>query len=94
MIIVAIKDPVIARSCSPPTLIVPGSTFMAPPKTLLGTWHDEYNMSLWRYCVPDILFVNGHHKVRANFWHDYWSNVLLYITGIKIDYKLLVSESS
>ena len=39
--VVAIRHPVIVRSCSPSTLIVPGSTFVPPPKILLGTWHDE-----------------------------------------------------
>ena len=65
--VVAIKAPIITRIRSPPTLIVPGSTFVAPPKTPLGTWHDEYNMSLWWDCVPVIVFVNVHHKVRAKF---------------------------
>ena len=37
MTVVAIKAPVIVRSRSPSTLIVPNSTFVAPPKTLLGT---------------------------------------------------------
>ena len=45
--VVAIKAPVITRSRLPHTMIVPGSTFVAPPKTLLGTWHDEYNIILW-----------------------------------------------
>ena len=48
MTVVAIKAPVITRSCLPPILIVPGYTFVATPKTLIGTWHDEYNMSLGR----------------------------------------------
>ena len=39
--VVAIKSPVITRSRSPTNLVFPGSTFVAPPKTLLGTWHDK-----------------------------------------------------
>ena len=33
-------------------------------------------------------------RCEPNFWRYYWSPVSLYVPGIKIDYKLLVSKSS
>ena len=42
------------------------------------------------YSVPDILFINCHHKVRANFLCDYCSPVSIYVPGIIIGYELLV----
>ena len=64
--VLAIKAPVIMNSRSLPTLIVPYSTFV-PTNNTLWTWYDECNMSLWWCCVPIILFVDGHQKVRAIF---------------------------
>ena len=83
MTVVAIKAPVITKSCFLPTLTVTSSIFVATTNTL-GTWHDEYNMSLWWCCVPVILFVDGHQKVRSNFLRDNCSHVLVSVPGIKL----------
>ena len=88
--VIAIKSPVITRSFSLPTLIVPCSTFVETTNTL-WTWHDEYNMSLWWCCVPVILFVDGHKRVRANFLAQQLQSCLSFSTRNKIDYELFVS---
>ena len=82
--LLAIKEMVITRSRSLPTLIVPCSTFVATTNTL-WTWHDECNMSSWWCCVPVILFVDGHQKVRANFLEWKLQSCLSFITRNKID---------
>ena len=64
--VLAIKSMIIKKSCSLPTLIFPCFTFVATNNTL-WTWHNEWNMSLWEFCVPVILFVYVQQKVRANF---------------------------
>ena len=61
--VLAIKAPVITRSHSLPTLIVPCHSFVATTNTH-WMWHNELNMSLWWCCVPVILFVDGHQKFR------------------------------
>ena len=86
----AVKSLVITRICSLPTLIVPCSTFVATTNTL-WTWHDECNMSLWWCCVPVILFVDGHQKVRAKFLAQQLQSCLRFSTSDKMDYKLFVS---
>ena len=60
----AIKAPVITSSRLLPTLIVPCSAIVATTNTL-WTWHAEFDMILWLCCVPFILSVDGHQKVRA-----------------------------
>ena len=88
--VLAIKAPVITRSCLLPTLIFPCFTFVATTNTL-WIWHDEYNMSLWWCCVPIILFVDGHQNVRANFLVRQLQSCLSFSTRNKIDYELFVS---
>ena len=90
MTVLSIKEPVITRSRSLHILIFPGSTFLATTKTL-WTWHDECNMSLWWCCVPIILFVDGHQKIRANVLARQLLSCLSFSTRNKIDYKLFVS---
>ena len=80
--VVSIKAPVITGSHSLPTLIVPYSTFVATTNTL-ETWNDEYNMSLWWNCVPVILLVNGHQKVRAKILARQLQSCLSFITRNK-----------
>ena len=89
-IVLANKAPVIMRSRSLPTLIVPCSTFVLTTNTLC-TWHDEYNMRLWWYCVPVILFVDGHKNMRSKFLARQLQSCLSFITRNKIDYELFVS---
>ena len=67
MNVLAIKAPVIMRSPSLPTLIVPCSTFVETINTL-WKWHDEWNMILWWRCVPVLLFVDIQKKLRASFF--------------------------
>ena len=64
--VLVIKVPVVMRSFLLPHLIVPCSNSVATTNTL-WMWHDECNMRLWWYCMPVILFVDVHQKVRANF---------------------------
>ena len=85
-----IKSPVITRSPLLPTLIVPCSTFAATANTL-WTWNDEWNMSLWWCCVPVILFVDGHQKVRAKILAQQLQSCLSFSTRNKIDYEIFVS---
>ena len=86
----AIKSPVITRSCSLPTLIVPCSTFVATANNL-WKWHDECNMSLWWCCVPVILFGDGHQKVRAKSFARQLQSCLSFSTRNKIEYEVFVS---
>ena len=88
--VIAIKAPVITRSCSLPTLIFPYCTFVATAN-ILWTWHDECNMSLWWCCVPVIFFVDGHQKVWAKFLARQLLSCLSFSTKNKIDYELFVS---
>ena len=60
MTVIAIKAPVITRSRSPPTLIFPGSTFVAPPKTLLGTWQLTNKISGTQYHHRLIFYSSCH----------------------------------
>ena len=64
--------------------------FLATTNTL-WTWHDECNMSLWWCCVPVILFVDGHQKVRANFFARKLQSCLGFSTSNKIGYEIFVS---
>ena len=66
-----------------PTLIFPCSTFVATTNTLY-TWHDECSMSLWWFCVPIILFVDGHQKVGAKFLEQQLQSCLSSVPGIKL----------
>ena len=86
----AIKSPVITRSCSLPTLIFPSSTFVATTNNLWN-WHDACNMSLWWCCVPVILFVDVQEKVRANFLAQQPQSFFIFSTRNKIDHDLFVS---
>ena len=85
-----IKSPVIARSRLLPTLIVPCSTFVATTNNL-WTWHYEYNMSLWWCCVPVILIVDGHQKVRSKLLERHLRSCLSFSTRNQIYYELFVS---
>ena len=76
-----------------PTLIVLYSTFVTTSNTL-EIKYDECNMSLLWCCVPVILFINGHQKVRANFLARQLKSCLRFSTRNKIDYDVLVSISS
>ena len=91
--VLAIKAPVITRSRSLPTLIVPCSTFVVTTNNLL-TWHNECNMSLWWCCVPVIFLVVGHQKVRANVLVQQLHSCFSFSTRNKIDYNIFVSISS
>ena len=88
--ILAIKSPVITSSCSLPTPIVPCSTFVETTNTL-WTWHGECNMSLWWFCVPVILCVDGYQKLRDNFLAWQLQSCLSFSTRNKIDYDIFVS---
>ena len=88
--VLSIKSPVITRSCSITTLIVPYSTFVATANTL-WTWHDECKMSMWWCCVHVILFVNVHQRVRAKFLARQLQSCLRFITRNKIEYEPFVS---
>ena len=90
MTVLEIKAPVIMSSCLLPTLIVPCSTLVATTNTLLK-WHGECNMILWWCCVPVILFVDGHQKVRFNFLAWQLQSCLSFSTRNKIDYEFFVS---
>ena len=63
--LLAIKAPVIARSCALPNPSVTCSTFVATINTL-WTRHDKCNTILWWCCVPVILFADGQNNVRSN----------------------------
>ena len=76
-------------SCTLPTLIVPCSTFVATTNYLC-MWHDKCNMNLWWCCVPIILFVCGHQKVRDNFLALKMQSYLSFSTRNKIDYDIFV----
>ena len=86
--VLAIKAPVITRSCSFPTLSVPCSKFVATTNTL-WTWHDECNMSLWWCCVPVILFVDGQKRWEPTFLCDNCSHVWVSVPGIKLIMRFL-----
>ena len=88
--VLAIKAPVITRSCLFYTLIVPCSYFVATNNTLCML-HDECNMSFWWCCVPVILFFDGHKKLRANFLLRQLQSCLSFSTRNKIDYEIFVS---
>ena len=88
--ILAIKAPVITRSCLLHTLIVPCSTFLATTNTL-WTWHDECSMRFWWCCVPVNLFVYSQKNVGAKFLARQLQSCLSFSTRNKIDYELFVS---
>ena len=51
-------------------------------------------MSLWWYCVPDILFVNFHHTVSAkNLALTFWWPLTNKITGTQHHHKLILYSS-
>ena len=81
------------RSRSLPTLIVPCSTFVVTTNTL-WTWHDECNMSLWWRCVPVILFVDVHQRVRAKILALQLQSCLSFSTRNRVDYDIFVSIKS
>ena len=58
-------------------------TCLVNTKTL-WMWHDEWNISLWWFCVPITLFSRSQQNVRAKFWRDNCSHVLVSVLGIKL----------
>ena len=88
---IAIKEPVITRSRSLPTLIVLCYTFVATTNTL-ETWHNECNMSMWLCYVPVIFLVGGHQNVRAKLLAQQLQSCLSLSTRNKIDYEIFVSN--
>ena len=79
----AFKAPVITRSRSFPTLVVPCSTFLAATNTH-WTLHDKCNMSFEWCCVTVILFVDGQRKLRAKCLAQQLQSCLTFSTRNKI----------
>ena len=87
--VLAIKAPVITRINSL-IFFVPCSIFVVTNNTL-WKWHDECNMCLWRCCVPVILFVEDHQKVRANVLAQQLQLCLSFSTRNQKNYEIFVS---
>ena len=64
--VLPIKAQFITRGRSLPTMIFSCSTFLATTNTL-WKWNYECSILFWWSCVPVILFVDVHQKVRSKF---------------------------